>query len=179
MIYTRLNLIVEGDDDERLVKAIIPANNLGYMDVFIWKYRQASSEKTNLYLKTIKSTSGWNYLFFSDLDDNPCILGKKTKVCAEFSELDADHIVVVAKEIESWYAAGINNVSSKKPRVSILRDTNRLCKEEFAKLCPPKQRLIEYKLDIMANFSIETAKNRNRSFKYLMDKKIPSITINH
>ena len=80
-------------------------------------------------------------------------------------------IAIVVKEIESWYLAGLDNKQSKNLKIPILNSTDDITKEKFNQLIPKK---FDSKLDFMTEslkcFSIETAKLKNKSFKYFIEK---------
>jgi hypothetical protein len=72
MPYTRLFLLVEGDDDPRFVeRVVIPKLGSCYDFVQAWKYAQRKAEKVNAFLRSINSM-GADYLFLGDLNAHPC-----------------------------------------------------------------------------------------------------------
>lgn len=50
---------------------------------------------------------GADYIYVTDIDRSPCITAKKERVKKEISNIDIGKIVIVIKEIESWYFAGL------------------------------------------------------------------------
>jgi len=166
MSYKELYIWVEGNDDERFFKRIIePMLQKKYDNIYIIAYSQMKKEKRKSFLKSIKSM-GADYIFVTDIDKSPCVTARKE----EFEEfkyiIDKGKIVVVVKEIESWYLAGLDTKKIKIPHFELTDD---ITKEEFNKLISGNSR-IDSMLKILNNFSIEMAKQRNKSFKYFIDK---------
>ena len=67
--------------------------------------------KTNKNIKFIDAVKSLNddILCFGDIDNAPCVTGKKQKLQMEkVGDVGDDCIIVVIKEIESWYLAGID-----------------------------------------------------------------------
>ncbi|OHB63713.1 MAG: hypothetical protein A2Y76_04255 [Planctomycetes bacterium RBG_13_60_9] len=59
----------------------------------------------------------------------------------------------------------------RKLGVRILRRTDEVTKEQFSGLMPRRfNSVVEFMTEILRRFRVETAKGRNRSFRYLMDK---------
>jgi len=166
MSYKELYIWVEGNDDERFFKRIIePMLQKKYDNIYIIAYSQMKKEKRKSFLKSIKSM-GADYIFVTDIDKSPCVTARKE----EFEEfkyiIDKGKIVVVVKEIESWYLAGLDTKKIKIPHFELTDD---ITKEEFNKLISGNSR-IDSMLKILNNFSIEMAKQRNKSFKYFIEK---------
>jgi hypothetical protein len=87
MPYTRLFLLVEGDDDLRFVeRVVIPKLSSCYDFVHAWKYAQRKAEKVNAFLRSIKSM-GAEYLFLGDLNAHPCFPKKKEALLQTFTQL--------------------------------------------------------------------------------------------
>ena len=112
-----------------------------------------------------------DYIFARDFNDSPCITTKKEKITGEFKQITEDKIIVVVKEIESWYLAGLNENTSKKVGIrKKIRTANRITKEEFNQLIPKNMSRIEFMRNILENYDVEIAKRRNRSFGYFLNK---------
>jgi hypothetical protein len=79
---------------------------------------------------------------------------------------------VVVKEIE-WYLAGLDDERRRELDIPTNRHrhTDDLTKEQFESLMPMKfDSIIDFMNEILNRFDVDTAKGRNRSFGYLMDK---------
>ena len=78
---------------------------------------------------------------------------------------------IIKPEIESWYLSGLKDEDSKKLTNSPFKTTDDINKEQFNLLQSKKfSSRIEFKIEILNNFSIDIAKRKNRSFKYFMEK---------
>ncbi|RKZ46355.1 MAG: hypothetical protein DRR00_24395 [Candidatus Parabeggiatoa sp. nov. 3] len=162
----RLFIFVEGDDDElffsRVVKPILKTNCI------IIKYAQ--KRKIADYALNIKKMKA-DYLFVGDIDLKVCVTAKKQNL-SNLYKLDEDKIIIVIKEIESWYLAGLDESRAKRFGIPIVRDTQKIDKETFEREFIPKQfkNKIDFLNEILKVFSIETAKQKNLSFQYFAEK---------
>ncbi|MFQ6120514.1 MAG: hypothetical protein ACE5KE_11615, partial [Methanosarcinales archaeon] len=122
-------------------------------------------------VKSINSMKA-DYIYVRDLNDAPCITAKKEKITNKFNRIIAeDKIIVVVKEIESWYLAGLDENTSKKLGIrKKIRTTNSITKEEFNQLIPKNMPRIEFMRKILKNYDVEIAKVRNRSLGYFLNK---------
>jgi hypothetical protein len=165
MPYTRLFLLVEGDDDVRFVeRVVIPKLSSCYDFVQAWKYAQRKAEKVNAFLRGIKSM-GADYLLLGDLNAYPCFPKKKEALLRTFTQLDHRQALIVVREIESWYLAGLpgNNLLG----VRVPSNTSDLTKEQFNGTVPNGfDSRIDYMLEVLKLFDIHTATTRNPSFCY-------------
>lgn len=160
-----LILWVEGYHDYLFFnKIIMPNLKYKYSEIQILEHSQRAKESIN---NRIKNTDSMNidYLFIVDIDDISEIASKKKKVKKELPNIDEDKILVVIKEIESWYAAGLKQ-GKRKFTISNLNDTDNLTKQDFDKKIPRGYTKLEYLLEILDAFSIPVALKKNRSFNY-------------
>lgn len=169
-----LYVFVEGVDDERFCdKIFFPIFNKKYNAVKVIQYAGKTSKKIGNFLKSIDSMRD-DYFFVTDINDKPCVTAKKQKVRETWKVTNEDKIIVIIKEIESWYLAGLDEKALSKLKIScshLLRDTDSLSKEKFDTLIPRKfDSRIDFMLELLKNFSIQTAKQKNRSFNYFFEK---------
>lgn len=171
MAYKRLFIFVEGDDDERFFKTVIvPYLCDKHSHVDIIKYAQKNRKLTHNYLKSIRAMEA-DCLFVVDINNNPCVSEKKSKIKNKYKMLDEDQILVVVKEIEGWYVAGLKQTCLSGLRLTSLPESNLIIKEQFNNLQPKKfESRIDFMVEILKNFSLETAKQNNTSFKYFADR---------
>ncbi len=171
MAYQRLFILVEGDDDERFFdRVIIPLYEQICDHVQIWKYSQQKLKKVNGFLNSIHAMQA-DYIFVADMDDSPCITAKKERITSQFKKLSEDRILVVCREIESWYLAGLNDDSCSEIDIRTIKNTDRISKEQFNRMMPQKfVSRIDFMQEIMKLFDRETASSKNNSFKYFMQK---------
>jgi hypothetical protein len=111
--YNRLWILVEGNDDEKLVEKIKHVFEKKYEFVQIWKYAQEPHKKTRGFLNSINSMRS-DCFFLRDINQSLCITARKEGVRNTYGEIvDPNKIIVVIKEIESWYLAGLDDNNCK------------------------------------------------------------------
>jgi len=79
---------------------------------------------------------------------------------------------VVKIEIESWYLALLDNNTCRKFKIKLskIKNTDHITKEQFNALIPKKfDSRVDFMIEILDCASIETARQRNTSFKYFID----------
>jgi hypothetical protein len=171
MEYTRLFIWAEGDDDVRFFNSIIkPIFEERYDLVEVRPYAKIKPEKVSNFLKSIKAMSG-DYIFVRDFNAAPCVTSTKQKIQDHYENVYEDRIIVVIKEIESWYLAGLDEAISRKLKLSSFNTTDSISKEQFNDLVHHKfDSRIDFMLEILKHFSIQTAKQTNSSFRYFCEK---------
>jgi len=174
MTYKQLFIFVEGPDDERFFEKIKPVIENKFDLVKFIRWATVSSISLGKYIKSLRSTDSANYFFVTDINNSPCITHRKMrlkKVKNYGKVLEEERIVVVIKEVESWYLAGLNDVACRELRIKTLNNTNTITKEDFNRIKPKKyDSRIDFMQEILKRFSIETAKEKNASFDYFMSK---------
>ena len=172
MAYRILFIFLEGDDDERFFDRVIkPTYEQIYDHVQLWKYAQAKKQKVNDFLQSINAMKKAEYLFVSDMDESPCVTDKKERRASEFEKLSEDRILIVCREIESWYLAGLNDEGCRQIGIPPSYNTDRISKEQFDDIVPKKfVSRIDFMQEIMKVFDQNTALTRNTSFGYFMRK---------
>ena len=85
--------------------------------------------------------------------------------------IDTERVVVVMKEIESWYLAGFDDTVGGEMGIPSLPSTEEVTKEDFREMVPKRFRssAVDFMAEILSGYRVEIAKDRNRSFCYLMD----------
>lgn len=174
MGYKRLFIFVEGDDDERFFQGIVnPIYKKKYDSVMLWKYAQVKNKKCEYFIKSVKAMAA-DYICAVDINRAPCVTGRKQEIQDKFNNIDKDKIIVIIKEIESWYLAGLDQGSVKNFGISgSFATTDDIAKEQFDKLIPKRfDSRIDFMSEILKNFSIEIAKQKNKTFKYFVEKHL-------
>jgi len=171
MGYRRLFIWVEGDDDERFFEKIIePKLRKKYNFVETRRYAVMKKEKIDNFLKSIKAM-GADYIYVADINNSPCVTAQKQETQNKLRNIDEERIIVVIKEIESWYLAGLGNTEAEKFKIRTFGVTDTITKEQFNSLIPKTfDSRIDFLLEILKFFSIEIAKQKNRSFRYCIEK---------
>jgi len=173
MAYKRLFILLEGDDDERFFDRIVkPAFQKRYSTIKFWKFSQRKHERIVNFVKSINSMKA-DYIFARDFNDAPCITAKKEKITGKFNQVTEDKVIVVVKEIESWYLAGLDENTSKKIGIrKKIGITDNITKEHFNQLIPKNMPRTDFMQEILKNYDVEIAKGKNSSFGYFMSTKL-------
>jgi len=166
-------IFLEGPDDERFIKAVL---NKPLREKFGWviPYMYAQKKKQNIcnYINSINSM-GANYIFLADLDSYPCISSKKEALLRKYIVLDESKIIVVKKEIEGWYLAGLNSDVINELGLEYTDRTDGITKQNFSSRIPARfNSTIDFKIEILKHFSLKTACEKNTSISYFTMKHL-------
>ena len=189
MTYRTLYILVEGGDDARFFERVVrPMFEDEFGHVQLWQYSQQEKEKVNKFLDSIRAMQGGgiaDLIIVADLDESPCVTDRKERIPSGFRSLSAGQspgqptgpfsstrILIVCREIESWYLAGLNDEECKRLGLTTTIDnTDRISKEQFLDLMPDRfDSKSEFMLEILRVFDHETARSKNSSFRYFMQK---------
>lgn len=170
--YRRLTLFVEGKDDIDFAEQILlPLAEHRYDYVDIYEYAQKTRSNTREFITTIVRADYWDYLFMADFDQGPCVTRRKDQLVSRYGNLEPDRILIVRREIESWYLAGLDRDSCAELGIPFLGDTDDVTKEQFDGMIPNSfDARTDFMVEILNRFSTETARGRNGSFDYAMGK---------
>jgi hypothetical protein len=140
-----------------------------YDKVKIIKYREVKREKIDTYIKSIKSMNN-TYLYLTDFDYGPCTSHIKDDIRKQLPNTTNDRIIVVKRQIESWYAAGLDNSACRKLKIHF-NDTEVITKEQFRQSMPNEfNSVINFMIEVLRYFSTDIARKRNASFDYFFRK---------
>lgn len=172
MSYKGLYVFVEGIDDERFFDRILRKEfEKKYYFVKTIKYACLSKDNRKKLINGINNTNS-DYIFMSDLDNVQCITSKKDKLLEQYSFLLANNIIIVVKEIESWYLSGLDDINCRKLKIPIFNNTDNITKEDFNTIFNNTKidSKLEFLFNILECFSIEIGKRKNKSFNYFVNK---------
>ena len=166
-------IILKGNDDERFFERIVkPCLEKKHSRVMLYKYAALHRSTLEKFVDTLQR-AGKEYMFISDWGRAKCFTGSKTKITKQSaSNVDLARIVIVKTEIESWYLAGLNYGSATSLQIPPRTDTENITKEEFLGIMKRGNHssIINFKMEILNKFSIDIAKQQNKSFRYFCDK---------
>jgi hypothetical protein len=168
MAYKRLFIWVEGPDDLRFFEEVIkPKFKMKYDLVEIRSYANLKKEKFLNFLKSIRSMGG-EYLYVRDINDAPCVSFKKQQIFDKL-HIDNEKVIIVIKEIESWYLAGLNEANAKKLKIKMIDKTDDITKEKFNSLMPIRfTSRIDFMAELLKDYSMEIAFKKNKSLLYFI-----------
>lgn len=173
---------MEGSDDVRFFESVVrPICENNYDFVQCWQYSQKTKARVNSYLNSIRAmqdAGAADLIVVADLDESPCVTDRKERLLSSFRSLSAradgssTRILVVCREIESWYLAGLNISECERIGISTtMENTDAISKEQFLSLIPEKySSKTAFMEAILQSFDFETACSKNRSFLYFMQK---------
>jgi len=170
--------IIEGPDDERFFNKIVkPLFESNGFKTKCFKHACIRPKERIKFIRSIKRFDNCDYIYAKDLDQYPCISSRRNSITKELSdEVDDNRIMVVAKVIESWYLAGVDEKTLKQLHVNrknisrILKSTDTIDKIQFNEFFPttiPRSNIMH---QLLSNYNIYDAINRNTSFNYFMRK---------
>ena len=168
--YRQFFVFVEGYKDYLFFGEVVKLLE-GCDSVSIIEWANDKPGEIDDFIRNVKSKN-WNadYIFVTDMD-TPCVTAKKEEIQKKFKNVDEDRIIVVGKEIESWYLAVLEDDKYKEFGISPFRTTDNVTKEQFERLVPEKlDSDIGFMQEMLNAFDIETAKRKNKSFGYFAEK---------
>jgi len=174
MEYKRLFIFVEGlNDEDFFKKIIIPLFGQTYDNIITIKYSQKLNKWKRNFLKSIISMNA-DYIYVSDINQEPCVTAKKQQIETQLGNINTNKIIIVIKEIESWYIALVTDKNSKSIGLEPSKMTDDMTKEEFNKLIPAK---FDSRVDFMSEIlkftshpELSIAMQKNKSLKYFIEK---------
>ena len=163
----RLFILVEGNDDERFFSRIVkPLFAPLYTSVEIVMYACMKNEKVNSFIRSI-GEMGHAFIMCADIDQEPNVLAKYRMMTVRYDLFANDHFVIIIREIESWYLAGLDERAQHRLGIRQYGSTNHITKEIFNTMVPRHYKSrIAFMSDIVTLFSPPEARERNRSFSY-------------
>ena len=166
-----LFVFLEGPDDARFIGRIIyPIAVQKYKWVGNYEYARKKPRQVCGCLTNLLNIDA-DYIFLADKNQSPCISHRIPKVIERFPAVKQGHIVIVVAEIEAWYIAGLTNQSASELGIQLPPRTEHVTKEEFDLLRPRVyDSRIDFMIEILKLYSIDVARQRNRSFDYMMQK---------
>jgi len=167
----RLTAMVEGNRDETFIKEIVRPILLekhSYKDIITYKYANRTKTENIKFVDAVKSLND-DVLCLGDIKGAPCVTEKKKRLQMEkVGEIGDDCIIVVIKEIESWYLAGVGRKCCRRLNIKFCDRTDRLSKEEFHAIIAKSkyQPRIHCIAEMIRNYDVCLAVGRNKSFNY-------------
>jgi hypothetical protein len=172
-MYRRMHILVEGRDDKEFFDAVIrPILQKEYDDVQVWEYAGKLIERRINYLRSLQAMNA-DYFFVADINASPCVTQRKEHLIdGHKNAIDPERAIIVRREIESWYMAGVDDRACQEFDITIPSHTDDVSKEQFRGLVPERFKglVVDLMAAILKGFRVELARSKNRSFGYLMDK---------
>ena len=159
-------ILVEGQSDKLFVDRILLPEILARRPGLYVKSVE-HAEKSSKLVRGIVGTatkSGKHYVFLCDLDNCSCYGLKRTESTNKYPCLDRTRIVVVNREIESWYLAGLDSTCCHDLGIPFIPRTDGITKERFAEMRPSRLRTnLDFMLEILDLYDLQHALSEARS----------------
>ena len=167
----RLFIFVEGNDDERFFSRIVkPIFTDVYTSVEIVMYACMKNEKVYKFVRSIIEMEH-DFIICADIDQEPSVRAKKSVLNERYGLFENDHMIIIIREIESWYLAGLDERAQHRLGIRYFRGTNHITKEIFNSMIPRHYTSrIAFMGDVIGVFSLLVARENNRSFAYFCQK---------
>lgn len=171
MSYGKLFIFIEGYDDllffERIIKPLLLRK---YRKISLIQHARLKFKNKYKFIDSIKELRA-DYFYVVDIDYFPCISARKKDVFDHLRNIDLSKIIVVVKEIESWYLAGIGKKRAEKINIPLLSNTDFVTKEYFNDIIPNSfGSRHNFMNELLKKFDIFIALQRNKSFAYFIKK---------
>jgi hypothetical protein len=172
MAYQGLYVLLEGPDDERFFEHILkPIFKQRYDWAKPYRFVQKSPKLVKAFLHSIKRLQ-CDYFFLTDINHFSCVTAKKSDILNKYdSVIDPAKVIIVIKEIESWYLAGLNDKTSKIIGIQFYATTDHITKEMFNDIVPQAYGSRDaFMMEVLKSFSTEVAARKNDSFAYFLKR---------
>ncbi len=171
MSRRQLVIFLEGNDDVRFFSATItPLFIHRYEKIHLVRYACLKCLKLSKYIRSLDKL-GQEYILVADIDSEPGIRAKKELIIDRYPEVQESRIIVIVREIESWYLAGLDDSASNHLGIRPFDHTDFITKEQFNRWIPPRfGSRISFMVECLKYFSLPVAKEKNRSFRYFIDR---------
>ena len=170
--YRRLFLLVEGRDDARFCREVlIPIFRESFHDVRTWEYSQQKPSKTVDLIRNIGYMNA-DYILFGDIDEHPCVTATKENISDRIPILSWDRTIVVRREIEAWYLAGLDETACNELGIDRVLEVDTVTKEEFDQLVGGRREHQPAMVEILKHYDVEVARQRSPSFAYFWQKHV-------
>jgi hypothetical protein len=169
-----LFILVEGDNDERFVRAAVCGDiRRSYDSITVWKWAEEKDSIVNQFVGVITGM-GAEYIFLADQNAHPCVTAAKSSVTGKYPNVSADRVVIANSEVEAWYLGGLTATGATACGLDTSHGASRtdgVTKEQFCALQPSRYvSETAFRVDVLKQFDRRTAIRRNASFAYLARK---------
>jgi len=165
-------ILVEDLTDLKFCEAIIePILNNKYTAVLFYKYARKKKDRIKQFIKSLNYDK-LDYYILGDIDKNYNIENALKLIYEKTGKITKkENIILVIKEIECWYLAGLSDDLIKRYTISLdLSDTQKYCKEDFDEIIPAGQSKIIFTNAILQTYNNKIAPSRNASLRCFLTK---------
>lgn len=163
--------LVEGVHDERFIEGVIePELN---KSVTTQDYSREPDPEVDNLVKTFDNMyQDLNLLRDYDFRDKSRIKDRMDFLWKKFPSLRYNNVVIVDRQIEGWYLAGLNQASANSIGITVPNNTEHIGKDEFNQKLKESDysSRVNFQQEILNRYSIPNAKSKNESFRLLAEK---------
>ena len=153
------------------MEVLTPIFRSHYDHVEIWEYSQQTSAKFSRLLQAIISMND-DYLLIRDMDNRPCVTATKEEIASRISAVSWDRVVVVPREIEAWYLAGLNEAACDELGIDRVSEIDTVTKERFDQFVGGRRQHQPTMIEILRHYDVQVARQRSPSFAYFWQKHV-------
>lgn len=160
-------LWVEGDDDERFVKSIFVPYLTKFEHTQVVRYASMKDKKISDFLKSVDKMNAASF-FFADRDSAATIDDRVSGLRRRYSIPDTCQVIIVCREIEGWYLAGIDNLGDRRRWDGDAGvDVNAVTKATFNSGQPRRFRVrTEWMIELLRSHEPSSASMRSPSYQF-------------
>jgi len=173
----RLVVLIEGNRDSDFIEMIVKPiliESKKYVDVIPYKFQHLPKRINESFIQSVISLND-EILCLTDITGFPSEKVKKEQVQRDhIGNIGDERIIIIVKEIESWYLAGVNQLCCKRLRIRYFSRTDNIDKEKFHEIIAKSKYQPRWAcvLEMLHNYEVHLAKQRNRSFNYFHENHL-------
>lgn len=152
-----ITFFVEGPSDELFIESLFSD-----IEKNVVQYSNKKNDKINKHIQTLDKMNE-KYFFLFDTDTKKPNVKLQEKI-NQIKSLNKNNCFPVIIEIESWFRAGCSDNLCKKYKIKSITNTEGYGKEKMQSEFKTEH-LTSIFQEILNNFSIDSAKQLNNSFK--------------
>lgn len=168
-MLNNLYFLVEGDNDEVFIENAIEPLLTNYFNCKIIQYAQMPKKVIVGFINKFNNDNE-HYFFLKDLNSAVCPSERKKDIIKDNNLLKPSSVVIVEKEIEAWYLAGLDAKSLRSLGIRDCMTTDFITKEIFFDMIPKNVNKVVIRSKILKYFSLNSARSKNKSFLYFILK---------
>jgi len=176
-IKNRLAILIEGNREEDFIKWIVKPIMIGagkYCEVITYKFPRVPKHINESYVRTVLDMND-DILCLTDITGFRSKRDKKEQVQRDHvGNIGDNKVIIVIREIESWYLAGVRQSYCRRLRIDYYNVTDNIGKKEFHEIIAKSK----FKprgvccLEMLRNYDVTLAKQKNRSFNCFHDNHL-------
>lgn len=176
-VKKRLAILIEGNREEDFIRRIVEPIMIEvekYCEVITYKFPKVPKHINEIYVRTVLDMND-DILCLTDITGFRSKRDKKERVQQDHvGNIGDDKVIVIIREIESWYLAGVSRSCCRRLRIDYYHVTDNIGKEEFHEIIAKSKFKPRWVccLEMLRNYDVTLAKQKNRSFNCFYDNHL-------